>query len=354
MKTNQTYAFLAIIVVSAFQSASAGALPDSWYVTPEALWVDPADKLHAHDDVGFRVAVGKVLSEEWDAELAYGDTTHKSTFAGSNPELDLSVIEVDALRVFHRNQKINPFLEFGAGDLYSKYRNVLSGAGSSNSLEVKGGVGIMGDLIEGRTSSLQVIASAGVRLEDVKSESWAWDPYIELGLRCNFAGTPAPAPIPPITESAPPPVAPPPPPPVPAEAVVPPPVVTPPPPPPPAVASKPVSIRLAVYFDNDSAKLKPASYPDLDRLVVFLRDTAPSARGVLEGHTDNTGRAAHNLALSQRRAEAAKAYLVSKGIDADRLEAKGYGATRPIADNATSQGRATNRRVVFTRTDIQP
>jgi len=114
-----------------------------------------------------------------------------------------------------------------------------------------------------------------------------------------------------------------------------------------------LTIRLQVYFDNDSAQIKPESDPDLDRLVSFLKQST-SATGVLEGHTDNNGKPAHNLALSKRRADAVKAYLVAHGIEGARLSTMGYGLTRPIADNGTAEGRATNRRVVFQRTDLQP
>jgi outer membrane protein OmpA-like peptidoglycan-associated protein len=65
----------------------------------------------------------------------------------------------------------------------------------------------------------------------------------------------------------------------------------------------------------------------------------------IEGHTDNVGDAAANQALSDKRAAAVKAYLVEKGIDASRLEAKGLGATKPKAGNDTAEGRQTNRRV---------
>ena len=66
---------------------------------------------------------------------------------------------------------------------------------------------------------------------------------------------------------------------------------------------------------------------------------------IIEGHTDNTGVAEHNLQLSQERADAIKAYLIRKGVKAKRLEAKGYGQTRPIESNDTERGREINRRV---------
>ena len=94
-----------------------------------------------------------------------------------------------------------------------------------------------------------------------------------------------------------------------------------------------LTIRLEVFFDTNSATIKPESYPDLDRVVTFMKQTAPSATGVVEGHTDSQGADAANMALSQRRADAVLKYLVDHGVAAGRLTAKGYGETQPVADN---------------------
>ena len=69
------------------------------------------------------------------------------------------------------------------------------------------------------------------------------------------------------------------------------------------------------------------------------------------GHTDSTGEDAYNMGLSQRRAESVRSYLVSKGVKASRLEAKGYGETKPVASNDTNEGRAKNRRVELKKLD---
>jgi outer membrane protein OmpA-like peptidoglycan-associated protein len=70
----------------------------------------------------------------------------------------------------------------------------------------------------------------------------------------------------------------------------------------------------------------------------------PTVRIEIGGHTDNVGKPADNLALSNNRAKAVVRYLISKGIAASRMTAKGYGETKPIADNSSEEGRAKNRR----------
>jgi len=99
-----------------------------------------------------------------------------------------------------------------------------------------------------------------------------------------------------------------------------------------------------IYFKTNSAEFTPQTYPVLDAIVVIMKKY-PNAKFRIEGHTDSVGSAEYNLKLSQRRADAVKNYLISKGISPDRLEAIGYGETRPIASNKTAAGRAKNRRV---------
>jgi OmpA-OmpF porin, OOP family len=99
-----------------------------------------------------------------------------------------------------------------------------------------------------------------------------------------------------------------------------------------------------ILFDLDSATLRPESRPVLDE-VVHLLAAEPAWKLTVEGHTDSTGAAAHNQALSEQRAASVKAYLVSQGVDAARLTTAGFGSSREVADNATELGRAQNRRV---------
>jgi OmpA-OmpF porin, OOP family len=126
------------------------------------------------------------------------------------------------------------------------------------------------------------------------------------------------------------------------EEVPPPPVVQAPPPPPPAKGTK-IATLGGAQFDFNKATIKPAGLAVLDGAVKVLQDN-PSLHIVVEGHTDSVGSDAYNMKLSQRRANAVRDYLIKQGIDASRVTARGYGKTRPIASNATEEGRAQNRR----------
>ena len=101
---------------------------------------------------------------------------------------------------------------------------------------------------------------------------------------------------------------------------------------------------LKVLFDTNKSVIKKGYFADADALADVMKQY-PDLNVTIEGHTDNVGKDAYNKKLSQRRADAVKAYLVKKGIDANRLTAIGYGEERPIADNATKAGKAENRRV---------
>lgn len=101
-----------------------------------------------------------------------------------------------------------------------------------------------------------------------------------------------------------------------------------------------------IQFETGKDIIRKVSNPILDNVVSVMNEN-PAYLLEINGHTDNTGDKSFNTDLSQRRANAVKAYLISKGIKADRLTAKGFGDSQPAADNKTSAGRAKNRRVEF-------
>lgn len=99
-----------------------------------------------------------------------------------------------------------------------------------------------------------------------------------------------------------------------------------------------------IHFDTGSSKLRDDSMPALNAILGLMNGRAGST-WVIAGHTDNQGSDALNIPLSKARAAAVIAWLTGQGIAANRLEAQGFGSTRPVADNATASGRALNRRV---------
>lgn len=99
-----------------------------------------------------------------------------------------------------------------------------------------------------------------------------------------------------------------------------------------------------IFFDVNSDKILAKSFDALKELAVILKEN-PTIKLSIEGHSDNVGKAAYNLNLSQKRANAVRKYLATQGVDNDRLTAVGYGQEKPIADNKTAEGQAKNRRV---------
>jgi len=102
-----------------------------------------------------------------------------------------------------------------------------------------------------------------------------------------------------------------------------------------------------ITFDAGTYALTEEAKRVLDEIAMLLAGQ-PQVSLLISGHTDDSGQSAFNLKLSQDRADAVKAYLVSRGIDATRLFTQGLGETRPVAENATEEGREKNRRVEFT------
>ncbi|MCK9297303.1 MAG: OmpA family protein [Desulfobulbaceae bacterium] len=112
------------------------------------------------------------------------------------------------------------------------------------------------------------------------------------------------------------------------------------------VQEKTITMNLKVLFDFDKDNVLPREQDELDEFAAFMK-AHPQTTAVLEGHTDNYGSEAYNNALSLRRAESVRKYLVQKfAIAPTRLTTKGYGFSRPLATNKTDEGRQENRRVV--------
>ena len=117
-----------------------------------------------------------------------------------------------------------------------------------------------------------------------------------------------------------------------------------------AAQDAPRGITGVVYFPSSSTSLTADGYEQLRAVAAALR-ADPQLRLEVEGHSDTSAAARTNEPLAQQRAEVAREFLVSLGIAPERLVARGYGAWRPVNDNATLEQRAANRRVQFRRLD---
>lgn len=113
----------------------------------------------------------------------------------------------------------------------------------------------------------------------------------------------------------------------------------------PEPAAEAVRVELDVKFDFDRAEVKAGSYDDIRNLADFMKEYRQTST-VVEGHTDSIGTDAYNQRLSERRANAVRDVLINEhGLESNRVDAVGYGESRPVADNSTEEGRAINRRV---------
>jgi OmpA-OmpF porin, OOP family len=103
-------------------------------------------------------------------------------------------------------------------------------------------------------------------------------------------------------------------------------------------------VAIPVLFDTDKTDIKPESEPLIAEVVAMLKQN-PSLKLRIEGHTDNQAGDSYNMALSDGRSKSVLLALLKAGIAENRLTARGFGETKPVADNATDEGRAKNRRV---------
>jgi OOP family OmpA-OmpF porin len=260
-----------------------------------------------------------------------GDTTKTNAtegqFNGSANNVDATFYYMDAIVHLMPDSKFTPFIEAGIGGVHYSPRISHGDMPAFN-------IGI------GAKYALTDNIALRVDVQDFIVTEIMQETYNNIGVTAGivfaFGGQAKPEPVA-KAEPIPEPIVEP-------EPVV---VVAPPPPPP---APKPVIIEkgrqtLDVKFDFDKSTIKGAYNDDINNLSKVMKDY-PDLKIVIEGHTDSVGTNAYNKKLSQRRADAVKNYMVQKnGIDSSHISTVGYGEEKPIADNATAEGRAQNRRV---------
>ena len=273
---------------------------------------------HVEDGRTAGASLGYFLTDDVEVILGYGKTNYTRSNDGTGSQ-----------KIHGDTGSLTAMYHFGTvGDAIRPY---VSGGFAHQSLS-----NVQADGHSGRDSSTFATIGAGAKWyitdnlyaragidADYKLDNGKWDYAPTVGLGVNFGGNGGKAPAP-APEPAPAPV---------AEE------------PAPAPVAETVRVQLDVKFDFNKSVVKPNSYADIKNLADFMKQY-PQTTTRVEGHTDNVGPDAYNQKLSERRALAVKNVLVNQyGVQGNRVDSIGYGKTRPVADNSTDAGRATNRRV---------
>src|SRR5277367_3227487 len=308
----------------------------------------------SNDEFGYQVGLGYNFLPNFAAEVAISNGSfpiRSGYYDGASEKLQATSLDV-LYKILPATSMFRPYALAGTGVMSDA---IGRGSVTHQAMLLEGGVGALVGLGDQTGSTrFQLRGEAKYRYEFIQNVPGVpknpGDVLFSVGFQAMFGAPIKPAVI----------IAPPPPPPAPAP---------PPPPPPPqppldsdgdgvpdsidrcpntphgdVVDEWGCTIKLdRVHFATDKDVILPESDEVLDVAVATLKKH-PNLVIEIDGHTDNTGGAQHNLDLSQRRAESVMAYLRSHGVT-NTLTAKGYGEDRPIADNATKEGRALNRRV---------
>jgi len=303
-------------------------------------------------DVGYKLLGGYKFNKHFAVEGGYfnlGELGFTASYAPASSftgSMKLQGVNLDALGILPLTEKFSAFGRLGV--IYAEAKNTFTGTGAGASvaasdpnpkkseINYKYGVGLQYDF----TRALSMRGEwERYRVNDAVGNTGDID-MVSVGLVYMF-GTSEPAP----------------------KAAAPAPYVA-----PVAVAAAPVLVIvpivaktqqyctiLDIQFEINNSTVQREAEEKLDTVVTFMRKY-PGTTAVIEGHTDEVGTSADNMRLSQSRADSMVNYMVSKGIARNRLQAVGYGETRPIADNSTQIGKRLNRRVnaiIACATDVE-
>jgi OOP family OmpA-OmpF porin len=331
------------------------------YLKGMGSYISADDDRHVDDGfagglVGFGYALSDHFNVEFDMQRLNLDGEGTFLMDGGEggpistpyPDQDQTALNLNLVNIYNRDGIFSPFILAGVGVVNTDVSN-----SDSDYLQGQLGVGVLaafGDRVSFRTEML-------ARQQDASSS--LTDFIFNAGFSVALGAKASPPPPPVVAAAAPPPPPPPPPPAPPADSdgdgVVDTADQCPDTPRGELVGTQGCSCDVVreVQFAVDSADLTAAGKATLDEMAGNLT-RLKFISGTVTGHTDGTGEAAYNQKLSERRAQSVAKYLEGKGIAVGRLTTSGAGESQPIADNATSEGRAKNRRVVLSRTDCGP
>ena len=308
---------LAVALLCCAASSQAQEVNPSWYIQPSVVGIKPdRDFGTSKRDWGGGVKFGKPVSEMWDIQIG---ATHARVEDGA-ANYRQTLLGADALLMLSR-KNFRPFILFGVGAERDKVENPLRNV-RATSPYLTAGLGFQLGLSDQWSMQADLRSVRGRLSDDDKfGFSRSNNTYLTVGFNYAFNTPPAPPP-PPAPAPAPAPVVQEPPPPPPAPPA--------PPPPPPARFEK-VTLSATELFAFDSAKLSMPQ-PKLDDIAAAL-SADPSITDVdITGYADRLGSPKYNQKLSQRRANAVRDYLVSKGIAPTRLKAYGKGEANPVVE----------------------
>ncbi|WPC03368.1 OmpA family protein [Pseudomonas benzenivorans] len=264
----------------------------------------------------FGGSVGYYLTDDVELALSYGEYHDiRSENGTGNKNIKGNLAGLDAIYHFgEQGVGLRPYVS--AGFAHQNISNVPARTGRDHSTFANVGTGVKYFFTE------NLFARAGLDgMYNIDANETEWAAGVGVGMNFGGSSKPAPAPAPvaavqPVAE--------------------------------PVQAEEPmemVRVELDVKFDFDKANVKQESYGDIKNLADFMNQY-PQTTTTVEGHTDAKGSDAYNQKLSERRANAVREVLVNQyGVSGERVNAVGYGESRPVADNASDAGRAINRRV---------